>query len=147
MSWFRSGFLVLFATYGYKFSMDPAMNIVKRQLRTPERRRIYSFTIDIPEAGPWSKWRILELSEPKCTGVLFGTYVVLFPHAGDVTFYERLETHIGSRPSSEPTKTTAQSFELAVPGEPLFGYDLEDSSGAPGETSADKQPSKRDEGM
>jgi hypothetical protein len=38
MSWFRSGFLALFSAFGYRFSFDPALAIVKRQILSPESR-------------------------------------------------------------------------------------------------------------
>ena len=123
MSWFRSGFLALFAAFGYRFSFDAALQLVKRQLRSPDSRLIYSFTIEIPQSLPWSEWRILEIPDPPCTGVVFGRYVIVLPHRGDVTFYERLQAHIRSREGKTPTIVTAQSFEL-VDGEPLFGYEI-----------------------
>jgi hypothetical protein len=123
ISWFRSGFLALFAAFGYRFSFDPALVIVKRQLLSPESRLIYSFTIDIPQSLAWSDWRILEIPEPRCTGVVFGRHVMVYPHRGDVTFYERLATHIRAQTQRTPSVVTAQSFELAD-REPLFGYDL-----------------------
>jgi hypothetical protein len=126
MSWFRSGFLALFAAFGYRFSCDPALRIVKRQLASPDARLIYSFTIEIRDQGlPWSEWKILEIPDPRCTGVVFGRYVIVFPHRGDVTFYEQLEAHVRAREGSTPATVTAPSFELAD-GEPLFGYDIED---------------------
>jgi hypothetical protein len=127
LSWLRSGFLALFAAFGYGFSFNPALQIVKRQLRAPDTSLIYCFTIVSPEQShrPCSQWRIVEISEPRCTGVLFGRYVVVFPQAGDVRFYERLETDIRSRERKTPVTITAQSFEL-FGGEPLFGYELPD---------------------
>jgi hypothetical protein len=112
MSWFRSGFLVLFAAFGYRFSFDPAVAIVKRQILSHESRLIYSFTIEIPQSLAWSDWRILEIPEPRCTGVLFGRYVMLYPHRGDVQVYERLEAAIKSQTRQTPAVVTAQSFEL-----------------------------------
>lgn len=122
LSWFRSGFLALFAAFGYRFSYDPTMKIVKQQLLCPDRRLIYSFTIDVPQSLPWGAWRILTLPEPKCTGVLFGSYVVVFPNSGDTTFYQRLEEHIRANPGKPAPFVTAQSFELAG-YEPTFGYE------------------------
>lgn len=123
MSWFRSGFLALFAAFGYRFSFDPALSIVKRQILSHESRLIYSFTIEIPQSLAWSHWRILEIPEPRCTGVVFGRYVMVYPHRGDSEFYERLEAQIRSQKRTTPTVVTAQSFEL-VNREPLFGYDV-----------------------
>lgn len=123
MSWFRSGFLALFAAFGYRFSFDPALSIVKRQILSHESRLIYSFTIEIPQSLAWPDWRILEIPAPRCTGVVFGRYVMVYPHRGDVQFYERLEAQIRSREQQAPSAVTAQSFEL-VDHEPLFGYDV-----------------------
>jgi hypothetical protein len=90
---------------------------------------IYSFTIEIPQSVTWSDWRILEIPEPRCTGVVFGRYVMVYPHRGDVTFYERLEAHIRAQTQRTPSVVTAQSFELAD-REPLFGYDLTEADRA-----------------
>ncbi len=124
LSWFRSGFLALFAFAGYQFSCDPALEIAKKQLREHETRLIYSFTIDIPKTFAWSDWKILEIPEPRCTGVVFGAYVVLFPHKGDMTFYQRLETQIRSSVGKTAADVTAQGFELKKL-EPTFGYEIE----------------------
>lgn len=125
MSWLRSGFLALFATFGYRFSSDPALSIVKRQLLSHESSLIYSFTIEIPQTLDWLDWRILEIREPRCTGVVFGRYVMVYPHPGDMHFYERLEVQVRSRERQLPPVTTAQSFGL-VDREPRFGYDITD---------------------
>jgi hypothetical protein len=105
MSWFRSGFLALFATFGYRFSSDPALSIVKRQLLSHDSSLIYSFTIEIPQTLDWSDWRILEIREPRCTGGVFGRYVMVYPHPGDMHFYERLEVQIRSRERQLPPVT------------------------------------------
>jgi hypothetical protein len=131
MSWFRSGFLALFAAFGYRFSFDPALEIVKRQLRSPDKRMIYSFLIEIPPRFGWSQWRILEIPEPRSTGVMFGSYVLIYPHRGDVGFYDRLESTIRSQGSRPPVQVTAQSFEL-IDGEACFGYDVEALSSVTG---------------
>lgn len=125
ISWLRSGFLALFAAYGYRLSFNPALAIVKRQIREPESRLIYSFSIETPESRqsrPWSDWRILTIPEPRCTGVLFGRYLMLYPEPGDVQFYERLEADLRSR--KEPTAVSVAAQEFSLDGaEPLFGYD------------------------
>jgi hypothetical protein len=125
ISWFRSGFLALFAAFGYRFSFDPALAIVKRQITSPESRLIFSFAIEIPQNLAWADWRILEIPEPRCTGVLFGRYVMVYPHRGDVQFYERLADTIQSQVRPAPAVVTAQSFQLTN-REPRFGYDVVD---------------------
>ena len=61
MSWLWSRFLALFAPVGYRFSFDPALRIVRRQLQSPDSRLIYSSTIDISRNLGWSEGRILEM--------------------------------------------------------------------------------------
>jgi hypothetical protein len=48
---------------------------------------------------------------------------MVYPHRGDLQFYERLEAAVKSRTGQTPVVVTAQSFELAN-REPLFGYDI-----------------------
>src|SRR5262249_2999715 len=79
ISWLRSGYLVLVAAFGYKVAFDPALQIVKRQIANPESRIIYSFTIDMARPIPWSDRRILTIPDPRCVGVQFGRYVLLYP--------------------------------------------------------------------
>lgn len=124
MSWFRSGFLALFSVYGYRFSFDPALSIVKRQMTTPDTRLIYSFTFEGSRTLLWSERRILDIPEPKCNGVQFGRYVVFYPNPGDLTFYERLEAQIISKRLNPSTSLTAQSYEW--PTEPSFGYPIQE---------------------
>jgi hypothetical protein len=131
MSWFRSGFLALFATHGYRFSFDPALAVVKRQIRSPESRLIYCFTNEVPQSLPWSDWKMLDIAEPRCTGVVFGRYVMLYPHRGDLRFYERLEADIRSQEQRPSSSVTSQLFEL-VDREPLFGYDPNELDRLPG---------------
>lgn len=130
LSWLRSGFLALFAVYGYRFSFDPAIRLVKEQLRSRERL-IQCFTVDVsPEHSglAWSDWRIFEIPDPRCTGVLFRRYLTLFPHPGDVAFYNRLAKQI----SEEPTRRFSfKGGGIFLPGgEPSFGLPLPDAGGA-----------------
>jgi hypothetical protein len=123
ISWFRSGFLALFASAGYRFSFDPALAVAKEQIRTPDRRLIYAFTIVVPQTKPWGEWLVVEIPEPRCTGVLFGKYIVVFPHLNDVGFYERHEATLRARGNNSGVQTV-QSFYLEGL-EPRFGYDIE----------------------
>jgi hypothetical protein len=124
MSWFRSGFLAVFALAGYKFSFDPATRIVKDQLRAPDTRLIYCFTINVPPRAIWRDWSFVELSEPRCYAVMFGSYVLMYPLEGDVDFYRRVEEETRARDSGGPEKTTtATCYELAR-YEPFYGYPI-----------------------
>lgn len=141
MSWFRSGFLALFAVGGYKYSLDPAFNIVQDQLRTPDKRLIYSFTINIPKTENWNNWKFVDLAEPRCTAVMFGKYVLLYPFEGDIEFYQRLEQKVRAQEAGAPrTTTTGVPYEL-VGWEPRFGYPIPPTPVAPeglGETPAER---------
>lgn len=127
LSWFRSGFLALFAVHGYRFSLDSAMRLVKEQLRSRERL-IHSFTVDVSPEPPglgWSDWRIFEVPDPRCTGVLFKRYLTLFPHPGDVGFYDRLAERIRMEPD---TRFSFKGEGLYLPdGEPPFGLALSEA--------------------
>lgn len=123
LSWYRSGFLALFAVHGYRFTLDPAMRVVKDQLRSRERL-IHSFTVDVaPNRSrlAWSDWRIVEIPHPRCTGVLFRQYLTLFPHPGDTGFYGRLEAALRAQPGSRLSFSGA-GFYLAG-RDPTFGLD------------------------
>ena len=48
ISWFRSGYLALFAVAGYQLPLDPAMQIVRRQILECDERRMVTFTTEVP---------------------------------------------------------------------------------------------------
>jgi len=58
ISWLRSGYLLLFAVFGYSPVFDPALEIVRRQILEPSTSLIKTFTIELPEPRPWSERRL-----------------------------------------------------------------------------------------
>jgi hypothetical protein len=119
ISWLRSAYLLIFALEGYRFSYDPALQVVKQQILNPRERAIFSFTIEQQKSISWSTQRILQISEPRCIGVQFGRYVILPPQPGDVAFHDRLQVYIEARPKGQPSFISGQSYEC--PREPTFG--------------------------
>jgi len=130
MSWFRSGFLILFDIFGYRYSLDPALEVVKRQILTPptDLPIIPCFTIQRLDADPkleWSSWRILMIPEPRSLGVVFDRYILVYPYPGDLSLYDRIQEHIISLGDRRPPRFNARSFE-PVDNEPRFGFEIED---------------------
>jgi HNH endonuclease len=119
ISWFRAGYLALFAVAGYALAMDPAMEIVRRQILECDERRIVTFTSEVPQDIPLSVRRILRVLKPdwhQGWAVEFGRYFLHFPSARDMTFYDRMAS-CGS--SVTPYTTTYQY--IGWPAEPTFG--------------------------
>jgi HNH endonuclease len=119
ISWFRAGYLAIFAVAGYRFALDPAMEIVRRQILECDERRILTFTSEVPDDIPLSVYRILRVISPdwhRGWAVEFGRYFLHFPSAGDLGFYQRMAT-CGS--TIIPYTTTYKY--VGWPTEPTFG--------------------------
>ena len=93
ISWLRAGYLALVAMEGYKIVLDPAMDIVRTQIRECDERRMLTFVADAQEDFPLTIRRVLRVLKPAWHlgwTVQFGPYLVNLPSLGDMTFYERL---------------------------------------------------------
>ena len=125
ISWLRSGFLALFSMLGYEFSFDPAIRIVKDQLRSPNHRLIDCFTINFPRGPELSDWLLIEISDPHCTAMRFGPHVVIFPPPRDLDFYQRVEKEARAQELGAPRRTTKVLKAIALTRwEPLFGVEI-----------------------
>lgn len=118
ISWFRSGYLLLFAVFGYGPVFDSALDIVRRQILEPDAALIKTFTITLPESRPWTEVRLLKVVEPadhSSWGVQFGRYVVLYPLSDERSFYERLAQNMAGKPGT----ISCETYEW--PARPSFG--------------------------
>jgi hypothetical protein len=118
ISWLRSGYLLLFAVFGYSPVFDSALDVVRCQILEPDLALMRTFTIELPERLPWADRKIVKVDEPaerRCWAVQFGRYLVVFPLAGDKSFYERL----GRDMAGKPGKIRGDTYEW--PERPLFG--------------------------
>src|SRR5580704_14552788 len=52
ISWFRSGYLALFAVTGYELALNPAFEIVRKQILECDERKMITFTSEAPEHIP-----------------------------------------------------------------------------------------------
>jgi hypothetical protein len=119
ISWFRAAYLALFAAAGYAFALDPAMEIVRRQILECDERRMVTFTSEVPDDIALSVHRILRVRAPEWHhgwAVEFGRYFLHFPSSGDMDFYDRMAT-CGS--AVTPYMTTYEY--IGWPTEPTFG--------------------------
>ena len=119
ISWFRAGYLALFAVAGYTFALDPAMEIVRHQILECDERRMVTFTSEVSDDIALSVHRILRVRAPdwhRGWAVEFGRYFLHFPSAGDMDFYDRMAT-CGS--AVTPYVTTYEY--VGWPTEPTFG--------------------------
>ena len=131
ISWFRAGYLALFAVAGYAFALDPAMDIVRRQILECDERRMVTFTSEVPDDIALSVHRIFRVLAPdwhRGWVVEFGRYCLHFPSAGDMDFYDRMAT------SGSAVTPYTMTFEyVGWPTEPTFG-----SAASPGAASVDR---------
>jgi hypothetical protein len=119
ISWFRAGYLALFALSGYLLPLDPAFQIVRKQITNFAVRHIVTFTSEPSQEFPDTDKRIFKVLTPEWHrgwAVQFGRHFVHFPSAGDMDFYERLSS-CGS--STEPYVTRYEY--VGWPIEPTFG--------------------------
>jgi hypothetical protein len=96
ISWLRAGYLALVAMQGYKIVLDPAMDIVRTQIRECDERRMLTFVAIAQEDVPLTIRRVFRVLSPawhRGWTVQFGRYLVNLPSLGDMTFYERLATN------------------------------------------------------
>jgi hypothetical protein len=126
ISWLRAGYLALVAMEDYKIVLDPAMDIVRKQIRDCDERRMLTFVADAQEDVPLTIRRILRVLDPAWHfgwTVQFGPYLVNFPSLGDMTFYERLANN-GLGPKVQNT-----TYEyMGWPTTPTFGLPQGDSA-------------------
>jgi hypothetical protein len=119
ISWLRAGYLALVAMEGYKIVLDPAMDIVRTQIRECDERRMLTFVADAQEDFPLAIRRVLRVLDPAWHlgwTVQFGPYLVNLPSLGDMTFYERLANN-GLSPTVQHT-----TYEyVGWPTTPTFG--------------------------
>lgn len=118
ISWFRSGYLALFAVTGYELALDPAMEIVRKQILECDDRRMITFTSEAPQDIPLTVRRILGVLAPEWHrgwAVEFGRYFLHFPALGDTSFYDRMAAH-----AFEPVTHYSYRY-LGWPSEPTFG--------------------------
>jgi hypothetical protein len=117
ISWFRSGYLALFAVTGYELALNPAFEIVRKQILECDERKMITFTSEVPEDIPLTVRRILRVLAPEWHrgwAVEFGRYFVHFPALGDTSFYDRMAAH-----ASDPVIYTYR--HMGWPSGPTFG--------------------------
>jgi hypothetical protein len=121
ISWFRSGYLALFAMFGYELALDPAFEIVRKQILECDERQMLCFTSEVPQditEIPLTVWRILRVLEPEWhrgLAVEFGRYFVHFPGLSDTSFYDRMAAH-----AFDPKAEYKYQY-VGWPSEPTFG--------------------------
>lgn len=118
ISWFRSGYLALFAVTGYELALNPAFEIVRKQILECDERKMIAFTSEVPEDIPLTVKRILGVLAPEWHhgyAVEFGRYFVHFPALGDTSFYDRMAAH-----AFDPITEYIYRY-LGWPTEPTFG--------------------------
>ncbi len=119
ISWFRAGYLAVFAVAGYAFALDPAIEIVRHLILECDERQVVTFTSEVSEDIALSVHRILRVQAPdwhRGWAVEFGRYFVHFPSAGDMDFYDRMATC-----GSAVTPYVATYEYVGWPTEPTFG--------------------------
>jgi hypothetical protein len=113
LSWLRSAFLAFVVHRGFRFAFDPALEVVRRQIRDFEACIISMTAIENCErTTAWSSPVLLECIAPKCRqgwGFLCGDRVTMLPKEGDVDFYQRLDN--ARRAEQNPRAT----FEVIAP--------------------------------
>jgi hypothetical protein len=126
ISWLRAGYLALVAMQGYKIVLDPAMDIVRTQIRECDERRMLTFVADAQEDVPLTIRRVLRVLDPaghRGWTVQFGPYLVNLPSLGDMTFYQRLANN-----GLSPTVQYTIYEYVGWPTSPTFGLPQDEAA-------------------
>jgi hypothetical protein len=92
-SWLRSGYLVLFAAFGYRVAFDPAFDIVRKQLGDWRTQIVGHAFAPEEDGAPESRRFLARMSEPTLGEywmIQFGQLRLIFPGFGDLSFYHRV---------------------------------------------------------
>jgi hypothetical protein len=120
VSWLKSGYLAIFAMFGYGYILQPALARVRRQIQEPDAEILPMFTIRLPHPFPFSERRIFPLIRPDlppCWVVMMGPVLGFFPAEQTDRLYEGLAE----------LRRVGGEFEFATkwsrwPTQPLFPF-------------------------
>jgi len=93
VSWLRSAYLIAFAKFGYRCTLQPSWRQVRRQVQDPASPIIAGFR-KLRPAGARDEKRLVFIERPewaRSIGVQFGHNFVFLPRPGDLDFYQRFE--------------------------------------------------------
>jgi hypothetical protein len=108
----------LFAVTVYELVLNPAFEIVRKQILECDERKMITFTSEAPEDIHLTVKRILRGLAPEWHrgwAVEFGRYFVHFPALGDDSFYDRMAAH-----AFDPITQYTYRY-VGWPSEPTFG--------------------------
>ena len=117
ISWFRSGYLALFAVTGYELALNPAFEIVRKQILECDERKMINFTSEVPEDIPLTVRGILRVLAPEWHRGWAVSRTILCPFSAldDTSFYDRMAAH-----ALDPI-TQYTYRHMGWPSEPTFG--------------------------
>ena len=119
-SWLKSAYLALFALFGYRYALNPALAAVRRQIQDPLAEHIPHFLVLLPGDRPFSECRAFLIRDtvlPLSWGVQLGPYLVFLPGDDSGELYARI-AHLRSQNASFNFVST----DAVWPTQPLFGW-------------------------
>jgi hypothetical protein len=93
VGWLREAYLVAFAVLGYRYILDPALEIVRQQIARPLEKLIRAFKVEDRRHAESVRLCMI-VNEPnwiRSVAIQFGHRTVLLPQLGDGELYGRLE--------------------------------------------------------
>lgn len=121
--WLRAGYLVAFAAFGYRYVLDPALAIVRQQIKDHEVDIVgFGSCLGHPTEG-FEGVRLFVVRKPeelRGLVVRFGKHAILLPRPGDLRFYARINHHLERTASHKEMAAIA----LEWPQEPRFDLDF-----------------------
>jgi len=118
VSWLKSGFLAMFALFGYRYALHPITEVVRRQIQDPNVEHIRTFSIRLTEERAFSECRTFAIRIPDfplCWGIQMGPYVVFLPGDTSEQLYPTLERLREEKQSFNFTAT-----DTVWPTQPVF---------------------------
>ncbi len=120
----RSGYLVAFAVFGYRYILRTDLRIIRNQLADPDKDTLRVFSITSPEAAPEER-RVMIIEEPKelrSAFVQIGRHGIFLPHL-EPKANPNLYQILAQRPGQHETGTLSGGL-IAWPQAPLLALDM-----------------------
>jgi len=125
VGWLREAYLVAFAVLGYRYILDPVLELVRQELARPHEELIPAFKIEDRKHSPDLRLFCI-VNEPdwiRSVAVQFGYRTVFLPQIGEVDLYERLDERRQSAGSRRPIEVGGTVLE-EWPSQPMHILDF-----------------------
>jgi hypothetical protein len=121
-AWLRVGYLIAFAAFGYRYILDPVLDVVRAQI-LEKRIDHVGMCVSPPEDGGEATTRLLFVQQPEeisGLAVQVEGHTIMLPRAGDYDYYESADRFIQDR----GLRIDFTALECPWPEEPVLALDF-----------------------